>query len=209
MKKYQKWLSLVFIVSVLTLASCGGGDDGCDPTDPTCPLGSTVAGNWFFSGQVSSNNCTFLQGASGFQLGTSAVESFSVSQSGSALTASPTGSGDIFPGDGRFTGTVSDPLLRQFTLVQTNPIVDAAGNCTYSIGGGAEVTRTTDNPGNGSVNLTVVQVGGNCGFLGPLPCSVVYTGTWSRTTSAKLEGAKSGNALTATHSIKTLLQNRE
>ena len=61
----------------------------------------------------------------------------------------------VFTSDKRFIGTLTDNTL---ALVMSNPDVPTARNCTFAIGGGAEVALTNDTSGNGPINLTVKVV---------------------------------------------------
>lgn len=180
MKRLKRLFGLL-LGSLVLFSACGGGGSK-DPTGPTIP---DVSGNWFFSGVLTSNTCRFLQGEPGFEHGTSAIELLNITQNGPDLTALATGAGTIFSNGRQFTGTVTEN--NSVTLVMSNPHVSTAGSCTSSLGGGADVLLTdgSTSAGTGSVNLTVTHVGGNCSPLGPLPCSVVWTGNWSKRNTAK------------------------
>jgi hypothetical protein len=175
------WFGLIMLILV-TMVSCKNGG-GSGVTGPSPTLSSNVSGTWTFSGAISSNNCAYLQGDPTFAIGQARTEMIHVTQNGSNLTASHTG-GNIFSSSNLFSGTVNGTV---FTLAMSNPTMVSGGNCTAALGGGMEVQRTTDTSGSGSVNITTVQAGGDCAFLGALPCSVVYTGTWTRTSTTKLE----------------------
>jgi hypothetical protein len=190
-----KWFVVVMLMVVTVVSCSGGGDDG--PTGP----GSNVSGTWAFSGNITSNNCAYLQGEPVFSIGRSATEMIQVTQTGSSVTASHTG-GNIFSSSDLFSGTVNDAV---FTLTNSNPTVINAGTCTAAIGGGMEVQRTNDTSGNGSVTVTTAQTGGDCGFVGALPCSVVYTGTWVRTSATKLEGPEPSRETSVIEQLQQIL----
>ena len=165
MKSYKTWLT-IFLVLILTILVSCGGDNG---SSPTAPLGFiNVAGNWSFSGQMTLNTCRFAWPASATML-------ISVAQDGQNLRGQITG-GNII-NQGSMAGTVTG---NSFELVATRPQTQTIDGCTVSFGGGLNVNNIRNNSGTGSINSTVDPVGGDCsGFQ--LPCSVVHTGTWTRT----------------------------
>jgi len=171
-------LTLMFI----TIVACSGGSGTTRPQTPV------VQGGWSFVGNLSSNTCSFLEGSPGFQIGSFATQSINVVQDNLNVTATVTG-GNIFSNESMFTGTV---VGAGFTLAESNPNVSTAGGCAYVIGGGMDLPTIEENSGDGSMNLNVVSNGGDCSFLGTLPCSVVYTGSWIQTNSAKHAGVDAG-----------------
>jgi hypothetical protein len=136
-----------------------------------------MAGTWSFAGRVSSNTCTFLQNVPEFQIGTVYGDRLVVTQNGQNLTAVDS-SGEL-----TYAGTVSG---NSFTLTLTNPLTDTGGTCTFSTGSGIVVNKTSDNAGDGSWTITTTRISGDCSPIEPLPCSVVITGSWGRTSATKL-----------------------
>jgi hypothetical protein len=186
MKKDTKQLSLCVVLMVVTIVAFGGcGGDG-----PTGPKNLDVAGTWLFSGRLSENSCLVLQDEPGFQIGVSVTEIIDVTQNEMNLTASTRG-GNIFGSDHVFSGTVNG---NSFTLTMLDPLVSTGGRCTFSIGGGMEVNEIKDNSGTGLVRMTTSHQAGNCDVLGPLPCSIVYTGSWRRTSSPKQKSQEPADA---------------
>ena len=175
------WFGLILLL-IVTVVSCG--DSGHSNVTGPAPLSANVSGTWVFSGSITSNNCGYLQGASGFTLGSMDTQTIRVTQTGSNLSAVATG-GTLFSRNDTFSGSVNGSGV---SLAESNPSVLNTGGCSSVLGGGMEIQRTTETEGSGSVNFTTVQAGGNCAFLGALPCSVVWTGTWARTSATKLEG---------------------
>ncbi len=193
MRRQKKWFYVVVALCVITFVSCGDGGDG--PTSPG--LDPNVAGTWLFLGQLSSNNCTALQDVPDFQIGVPLTGQVVVAQNGQNLTAENS-SGEL-----TYAGTVSGD---SFTLTQTNPLRDTAGSCTFAIGSDIVVNRTSDNSGSGSLSLTTTQISGDCSFLGPLPCSVVSTGSWERTSAAKLENREYSTDISSAQQIQQLIK---
>lgn len=172
---------------VVTIMAFGGcGSDG-----PTGPKNLNVAGTRLFSGRISENSCLVLQDEPGFQIGVFAIEIIDVTQNEVNLTALPRG-GNIFRSDDAFSGTVSG---NSFALTMVNPLVSTGGRCTFSIGGSMEVQEIKENSGTGFVRLTTSHQAGNCDVLGPLPCSIVYTGSWRRTSSPKQKSQDPADAV--------------
>lgn len=201
MKKSITLFSLYSMVMIFVLVGCSDG--GGNPTNPRIQ-NLDVAGKWLFSGSISSNSCSFLQDSSTFQIGSSALEIVNITQDGSNLTASHS-SGDIFSTGDTFAGTLNDNAMQ---LAMSNPIVDGVGSCTYSLGGGMDVTVDSGNPdtGTGSVNLTLARASGSCTSLEPLPCTVTYSGNWFKSSASKLNSQESAEIVSEVDRLQEYLK---
>lgn len=164
MRIHQTCLYLLLALITITLVSCSS--DSSSPTTPS--LGTNVAGTWAFSGQITSNNCSFLQDNPSFQIGVPLSDWFVVTQNGMNLTAVDS------VGDLAYSGTVSG---NSFSMAQTNPSTVDFNGCTVSSGTGLQVDRSTETAGTGSVNITFDALSGNCTGA----CSVIYLGNWTKT----------------------------
>jgi hypothetical protein len=161
----KTWLSILVVLAVIILSSCGGDGDGT-----TSPTIMDVGGVWAFVGQLSSNTCVWLN----VQIGEPLADTFTITQDGTNLTGVDS-SGNLL-----YAGNISGD---SFNLTQTNPDVQDFGGCTVSIGSNIAVDLTNDTSGTGTLSLTTTGTGA-CAPLS-LPCSTVYSGSWSKTSSAK------------------------
>lgn len=163
-------LILPFALCLITLVSCGGGDDNNNPTTPT--LDSNVSGTWLFSGIITSNTCTWRTDR---VIGAEGNTSISITQSGANLTGIIQG-GTILSKDGKMAGKVNG---NAFGLGWKNPVLGTTNNCTWSYGAGTDVVRTSNAGGTGSVNITYDMESGDCSKIA-LPCQIVWTGSWMK-----------------------------
>jgi hypothetical protein len=203
MKRIIKQFSVCVCVVLLgiTLTACpdnGGGG----VTEPETPL--DVSGIWYFSGQISENSCNFLQDEPSFQTGVSGREIISVAQNGVNLTAVHT-RGNIFGAADTFSGTV---IGNSFSLTEDNPSATTVAGCTVSFVGSMEAHGIPEDAtsGNGIVRLTTNHQGGDCSFLGPLPCAVVLTGPWYGSNSAKLSSPESASGASGISGLQESLK---
>lgn len=161
----------------------GGDDNDSSPTTVgITSLTANVSGRWLFTGAKTKNTCTFL---SDDQLSSSATETIDVSQNNTTVNAQHV-SGTIFGSPHTSNGSISGNTL---TLSLADPINSTSGACSYSIGGTLGNTLTSETTGDGTINLNVASIGGNCSAFGTLPCAVTFTGTWQKIGSGATDGA--------------------
>lgn len=169
MKGHKKCLSIILALMLLFVVSCGDDDDD-SPTTPSTP--ADVAGQWNFTGSITSNDCAWLQ-IPQLAVGLPGTQGINITQTGSALNGQSTG-GTFFGAGWNFTGTATS---NTFDLSLVDAVNDTIGSCDYSLGGGMRATNISDNSSPGEVFYAINGLGGPCAGQ---QCAVMMTGTWTK-----------------------------